>query len=66
MNWLLVANRKKKKAMTKEEQEEEEEQEEQEEEDKETMTKTDSDFMLKGCKERMLDLTRISLFEEVY
>ena len=57
MNWLQVANRKKKKALTKEE---------PEEEDKETMTKTDSDFMLKGCKERMLDLTRISLLEEVY
>ena len=40
--------------------------EEQEEEDKETMTNTDSDLMLKGCKERMLDLTRISLLEEVY
>ena len=62
MNWLQVANRKKKKALTKEEQEEEQE----EEEDKETMTKTDSDLMLKGCKERMLDLTRISLLEEVY
>ena len=57
MKWLYVANRKKKKAMTKEE---------QEEEDKVTMTKTDSDFMLKGCKERMLDLTRISLMEELY
>ena len=40
--------------------------EEQEEEDKETMTNTDSDLMLKGCKERMIDLTRISLLEELY
>ena len=40
--------------------------EEQEEEDKVTMTKTDSDLVLKGCKERMIDLTRISLLEEVY
>ena len=40
--------------------------EEQQEEDEVTMTKTDSDFMLKGCKERMIDSTRISLLEEVY
>ena len=40
--------------------------EEQEEEDKVTLTNTDSDLMPMGCKERMIDLTRVSILEEVY